>query len=309
VLHLGRLTAAGTAVNGVNYIDVSGTFNWGAGDSKSKSFTIPIMSDGVYNMPLTVNLSLSPTGGGLPFVGAMLSIHNNDPKPTVTLTSVDRYVPESAGTVYLNAVLSQATPLPVRVPFIFTGTAIRQKDYRFDLDVAGHAITAITFPPNTTSSKLAIHVIDDSLNESNETLIATIATPSNANLGAVTSNTITIQDNDPLPTVTFAAAAQIVVEGSKGVGVAIPAALIKLSAASSMDISVPVNLSSGGADARISLTNPVVIPAGQTHAYAVSVADDAIHEGSKTFGFALGTPSHAMLGAQQTTSLRIRDNE
>ncbi|HEY1661887.1 MAG TPA: Calx-beta domain-containing protein [Verrucomicrobiae bacterium] len=51
--------AGGTAGSGTSYTSVSGVLNWTSGDSAPKTFTIPIMSDGLAEPNPTINLALS----------------------------------------------------------------------------------------------------------------------------------------------------------------------------------------------------------------------------------------------------------
>jgi hypothetical protein len=53
------MVAGGTATNGVSYTSVSGALNWTNGESAPKTFTIPIMNDGLAEPNPTVDLALS----------------------------------------------------------------------------------------------------------------------------------------------------------------------------------------------------------------------------------------------------------
>ncbi len=54
----------GTASNGVDYGGVSGALNWTNGESASKTFTVPVLSNSQVQSNVTVNLALSsPTNG------------------------------------------------------------------------------------------------------------------------------------------------------------------------------------------------------------------------------------------------------
>lgn len=184
------------AVPGVNYTGVQGTLTWAAGDNKAKSFTVPVMSDGGFNTTLRVDLNLSLADGGEPLPVSALYILNQDPKPTVSLTTTGQTVAEAAGTVNLTAALSQPTPIQVIVPLVFSGTATQGQDYRLPRDENRRVIKSLVFPPNTTQVSLPLRLINDALPEPDETLIATLGKPVNADLGTLTTETITIQDND-----------------------------------------------------------------------------------------------------------------
>ncbi len=51
--------AGGSAIAGVNYTAVSGVLNWAAGESGPKTFSLPVLNDGLADSNLTVNLVLS----------------------------------------------------------------------------------------------------------------------------------------------------------------------------------------------------------------------------------------------------------
>ena len=57
------------------------------------------------------------------------------------------------------------------------------------------AAGTLTFTPGDTSESISLSVVDDSLDEANETVIVTLSGPVNATLGANTTHTYTITDN------------------------------------------------------------------------------------------------------------------
>jgi hypothetical protein len=57
-------TGNGTASAGSDYTTASSTLSWADGDTSSKTFSVPIIDDSIYEGNETVNLTLSsPTGG------------------------------------------------------------------------------------------------------------------------------------------------------------------------------------------------------------------------------------------------------
>src|SRR5207253_8912615 len=69
------------------------------------------------------------------------------------------------------------------------GTASERKDYE-------RALGTLFFGPGETSRSFTIFVSDDALAEGAETLNLTLSNPSGATLGATTTATLTISDND-----------------------------------------------------------------------------------------------------------------
>ncbi len=301
-------TSPGTAVAGVNYTDVSGDLSWADGDRSPRTINVPLLGDSTYNQALTVNVALSALNVGVLGANAttVLSINNVDAPPVVNLTSGNVAMGEGDGDVTLSVALSHASGLPVKVPFSFSGTANKKSDYSFDLDGMGKPITAITIAPGATTGTLTLHVTSDTVPEPDVSVIATMGTPAGASRGSTVSNTITIQDDDPAPTIAFSNATSTVTETS---GVTMGAMAIELSGVSRQDVSVPVNLTGGTADARINIAGTVTIVAGKTKAKAVMLTDDSVIQGTKVLTFSLGAPTHATLGTQTTHTLTVKDND
>src|SRR5439155_7781545 len=93
-----------------------------------------------------------------------------------------------------------APGFPVTVNYAISGTAANGTDYN-------PIATSVIIPANSSSATIIITPIDDALNETNETVILTLAAGS-YNIAASPDNaaTVTIADDDPAPTVSFNAA-------------------------------------------------------------------------------------------------------
>jgi hypothetical protein len=102
----------GTAKAGSDYIPVSGTLRFAPGES-TKSFTVPIIYDGLVEGSETINLALgNPTGGtSRGRTTAMLTI--NDPPP---LLLTDEF---SLRAIALNAINSMRDPFPLVTAYNF----------------------------------------------------------------------------------------------------------------------------------------------------------------------------------------------
>jgi uncharacterized delta-60 repeat protein/uncharacterized repeat protein (TIGR01451 family) len=72
--------AGGTATPGLDYTPVSGTLSWAAGDSSTKTFTVPIIDNNVVNAARTVSLLLSNPSGT---ASATLTITDNESQSPV----------------------------------------------------------------------------------------------------------------------------------------------------------------------------------------------------------------------------------
>jgi Calx-beta domain-containing protein len=110
--------------------------------------------------------------------------------PSLVLSQGTVQVDEGAGTLSLVVQLSAASNRQVTVQYATGGgTATAGSDYTAKSGT-------LTFAPGATSRTLVISIANDTNSEPDETFVVTLSAPSNATLGAATSTTVTISDND-----------------------------------------------------------------------------------------------------------------
>ncbi|NJM14234.1 MAG: hypothetical protein HC896_01590 [Bacteroidales bacterium] len=195
-------TKNGTATAGADYTTATGTLNIAAGN-RTASIHVGVINDTDIESDeaFTVHLH-NPLGAKL---GAdsvhSFTINDNDNVRNVQFTSASSSGDESVNTVNIGLALNVADPVnPTTVLYAVTaGTAAYGVANDFVLDSG-----MVTFPANSTAQSISITVNDDAIDEPEETIEVTIYSPSaNANLGAQTIYTYTINDNDAVPTVSF----------------------------------------------------------------------------------------------------------
>jgi hypothetical protein len=190
-------SVAGTGTFGTDYTQTgaasftgtTGTVTFAAG-ATTATVTIDPTADKIVERNETVALSLaSGTGyviGGTP---AVIGTIVNDDSPTINL-SADRTVVEgttSPQTVSYTLTLSDASTKTITVQYATAnGTAAAGLDYT---SVTG----TLTFNPGVTSRVINIPILNDSINEADETFTLTLSSPTNVNLGTATTVT-TITD-------------------------------------------------------------------------------------------------------------------
>ena len=96
---------------------------------------------------------------------------------------------------------------------------------------------------------ISIVVVNDLLNEANETIVVTLSSPINATLGANTAHTYTINDNDATPTVAFDAASSNGAESATTANLA-----VSLSAQSGQTVTVAYTVTGGTATSGVDYT-------------------------------------------------------
>jgi predicted outer membrane repeat protein len=119
----------------------------------------------------------------------------NGENPTVEFGTTSQSGSEGIGVMTVTAQLSQTSTLDVAVPYTVTGTATKNDDYTIAPN------PTIIIAAGTLSAEITITVNDDSLCEGDETIVITLGTPTNADLGDPSVHTATIIENDSQPPV------------------------------------------------------------------------------------------------------------
>ena len=225
-----------------------------------------------------------------------------DPR-AVGFSAATAQVSEGAGTATLTVALNATVATTVTVPYAVSGgSASNGSDYTL-------AAGALTIPAGSLTGTITVALIDDALVEGDETVVVTLGTPQNADLGVTSSFTLTTADNDASrQTVGFSAATAQV---SEGAGTATLA--VALNATAATTVTVPYAVSGGSASNGSDYTLPagtLTIPAGSlTGTITVALVDDALVEADETVVVTLGTPQNADLAASSSFTLTIADND
>ncbi|MGQ0621416.1 MAG: Calx-beta domain-containing protein [Panacagrimonas sp.] len=226
-------------------------------------------------------------------------IRDDDSQPILAFVGAARSVPENAGTVGVEVRLSSTRTSDVTVPITLTGSA-GGADYT-------SPPATVTIPAGAISRTLNLVVRNDALDEPDETVVVQLGTPTQAMLGSPAVFTLTIQDDDPTPTLRFSAAVQTVGEGTASARIS-----LLLSAASGFDVSVPFTLTgtAAAADFEDLPASPVLIPAGSSSVQIeLAVVNDTLDEPDENLRLSIGTPTHAGLGSPATHTLTLLDND
>jgi hypothetical protein len=274
---------SGTGVS-YNSVTKTGTLTLTTGQSYLNIF-MTIVNDTVYEATENLMIILSsPSGKAV--LGTettfTLSVTDNDNPPWISFdVATTTGVNESAGTIPVTINLEYALEDEVEVPILVTGTANKSgmnADHTYDESI-------ITVPAGVTSFNILIPFIDDTSYEGNETIIITIDSIGNPlTVGAETVHTITLEDNDAIPTVEFDIAASSANESQGTVAVT-----INLSHAVQVAQQVKVSYS-GTSDIGDDYTGSttVTIPVGDTTAnLTLNLINDSLYEVPETIEITL----------------------
>ena len=224
--------------------------------------------------------------------------------PTVAFSSVSSGGSEGVSPVALAVELSAASGQAVTVDYSVTGGTATGGGVDYTLDNG-----TLTFSPGDTTENIEIEVMDDALDETDETIVITLSGPTNATLGANGSYTYTINDDDAMPTVEFASVSS---SGSETVS---PATLaVNLSAASGQTVTVDYSVTGGtatggGVDYTLDAGTLTFEPNETINYVEITIADDSLHEEDETVVITLSDPDNATLGAKTTHTYMINDSD
>ena len=181
-------TSDGTAVSGSDYTADSGMLSFSPGDTE-KTISVAITDDSLDEGSETFTVTLSnPSNADLGVSASTVAIVDND--TVVSLTPPALSVNESAGSAQFMVSLGSAHTETVTVQWVTSdGTATAGEDY-----TAGGS--TLSFAPNEMSKTISVAIEDDGIDEGNETFTVTLSNPSNAVLGAASTSTVTIKDDD-----------------------------------------------------------------------------------------------------------------
>jgi hypothetical protein len=307
-------TSDGTAtVAGSDYTAATGTLNFAAGET-TKTFDVTVANDGASEANETVNLTL--TSGATTVDTSLLSIVDNDnPKTSVQLSSPEYNVNEADGTASITVTLSHAVDADVTVNYATAdGTAVAGSDYANTNGTLTFTGNVNNGGPGTgqTSKTIQVPITQDPDAEDPETLSLTLSNAlpgASAILGAPSTATITIADDDPAGLIDFKSLnydvnetdghATVTVERLGGVGGAV-----------SVDYETSDGSASAGSDyAATSGTLNWAAGDGADKTFTVPVNWDGRAEGPESISLALTNPGGgADLGPTTAAVLNISDD-
>lgn len=296
-------TVDGTAVAPADYTSAAGTVNFASGDATPQPINVTIVDDALVEPAETFSVQLSnPQGGATLGAEAQSTVTINDFEAGVVELSIAAIdVDEAAGTATLTVTRTGGSSGPASVNYAFAGgTAAAGVDFN---GVGGTLTWADgdAAPKNITAS-----IVDDTLVESTETFSVTLSGASGATLGAQSTATVSILDNDSV--VEFAITA-VTVNESAGTA----SLTVTRTGSSTVAASVNFAFADGTADATDYNGVPGTLnwPGGDTapRTITVGIIDDLSVESTEAFSVTLSGASGATLGPQSTATISITDND
>ncbi|MFA5854877.1 MAG: S-layer homology domain-containing protein [Candidatus Gracilibacteria bacterium] len=294
----GTITITGTEGHYVGLRSTSAGVRWGLIAGAFQSINYADVRDSDASGGVLVNPGVGSLNTGNNLGWAFM--------PQVTFSIESAGFDEGVGSFTVSADLTNAYLFDVTVPFGISGGAILGTDYTIS------SADSLVIPAGSMSSFVIVTVLDDTVDESNETLVLGMGVPVNATVGAITSYTATILDNDEPPViVTLPLIAVSDVSVSEGVGTA--TLTLTMTGVSASDVTVDFATSDStaiaGSDYTV-LSGTVTWAAGETGAKTLSVAilEDTTDESDETFSVNLSNPIASTV-SDDIGILTITDND
>ncbi len=228
-----------------------------------------------------------------------IEIEEDNTPPSASMAAASQSVAENVGSVSFTVNLDKKASSAVSIPYTLSGTT---GDGEHDLQAG-----SLTIASGAKTITKSFSLVDDTLYEGNETLIITLGEPTGATLSANKVHTITIEDNETLPTASFSAASQSVAEDDGTATVS-----VNLSHASTNTASIPYTVGGTAAvsDDHDLAAGTLSIAAGSTSGtISFSLEDNSVYEVSETVILTFGSLTGATTGTHSTHTVTITDDD
>lgn len=228
----------------------------------------------------------------------------------ITFSSATVAVAENIGTANITVTRTGDTSSSATASFATAnGTAIAGSDFT---GLTGN----VTFAPGETTKTISVAITDDTVVDPGESFTIVLSNPSaGASLGTISTTTVSITDNEALPTLSIANTSSP--EGNAG-GTNTLTFTVTLSAASTQVVTVNASTTTTGTatgstststgDYTISTATLTFAPGETTKTFSVPIIGDATPEADETVGVVLTTVSNAALGTTVATGTIVNDD-
>lgn len=295
------VTASGTATPGSDFTLGTPTVSIPVG-ALTGTAQISLNNDALAEPSETVALTLgTPSNASLGSpVTHTFTVTDDDGVPAVNFVLPASVAAEGAGAFAVGVEISTPATTEVTIPLTLAGTATS----------ADYSITPnpLVIPAGASAGQFSVSLVGDALYENDETAVLEFGAIVGADAGTQTTHTLTITNDDPVPTVQFTQFRDVVDESDGGFTVR-----VALDAPSGLPVSVPfiVDGSASGPTDSTLPPSPAIIPEGQTFVdLPVALVVDRVPELGERIRFTLNaTASNADVGAINTFVVLLNDGD
>jgi len=302
-------TIGGTAINGTDYGSLSGSVIFDAGSATSRSINISVIDDSIVEGNETVILTLNSN-----------SAYTIGAANTATVTITDNDLP----TLVINdVIIAEGNSGTSSAVFTVTRMGNATQAITVNYATANNSATAgsdytgtsgiLTFATNETSKIIIVPIIGDTTVEGNETFFVNLSNAVNATIADSQGLGTITNDDIALPTITINAndanAAEVVSGQTQNSG------QFTLTRTGNIANGLTAFYTIGGTAINGtdygSLGGSVIFDAGSatSRTINISVIDDSTVEGNETVILTLNSNSAYTIGAANTATVIITDND
>jgi hypothetical protein len=166
----------------------------------------------------------------------------------------------------------------------------------------------ITFAPGDLTKTINLTIVNDPLNEDDETIILQITNPSGATVGSKPTHTVTITDNDAPPTIQFSFSTLQIGEGDSPAHLTVQLSGNATENTVTADIATADGTAKAGADYTAITRQITLTPPETSLEVDVAILDDSQPETPELFTVHLSNPENAVLGSD-SVSVEIQDDD
>lgn len=180
----------GTADRGDDYTTETGVITIAPG-ATSAAVELTVVADAADEEDETIELALAkPSQASLGLATHTVTISANV-LPRVSFSAASNSIAEAGGALAVTVNLNTASSKTISVPFsASSSSAMAPADYSYATS------SPLMFTPGETQKTIMINIVNDNVDENNETIITALGTPTNSVLGAQAVHTLTITDDD-----------------------------------------------------------------------------------------------------------------
>ncbi|TAF37140.1 MAG: hypothetical protein EAZ66_07290, partial [Alphaproteobacteria bacterium] len=222
------------------------------------------------------------------------------------------FVSETAGSASVTLVRTGSTQEQMTVEYttneiVGAGAATAGSDYTQPNAVRANT-GQVVFEIGEAEKTFTIPIVNDTLQEGNETFSIGLQNPSSGTLGAPRTVLIRILDDDnPTTSISVSEAAVTISEASPTVKITVQRTG-NINGISSINYATSNNTATDGSDYS-AMSGTIVFASGQaTQTISIPIVNDIITEPNETFRVTLSNAMGAILGSQTTSIVTILDN-
>lgn len=295
------LTFSGTATNLSDYLRSGVQILIPAG-SMTGTLTLTALQDTLDEADETIVVDISNVTNGTESLTQQVTatIIDDDAAPSVTLGIAPASIAEAAGTATVMVTLSAISGLDVTVDLAFSGTATNNDDYT-------RSDTQIVILAGRTSGTVTLTAVQDLLDETNETIVVDINNVANGTELTPQQDSVSIADDDPLPSVTLSILSTTIVEALGTTTVT-----ATLSAISGQDVTVALGFTGTAlnvTDYTCSATQIVIAAGSLTGAITLTTVQDILDETNETIVVDVNSVTNGTELLTQQVTATITDDD